>query len=138
MFGQLSGTITRRVDMVAEGKTVPVYPDGPNHQNPLYVSDGVRLAEKALLIASVPAEIMNFAGSETSTVQEYCQMAADMLGTKASFREDPKAYYPIWPDVTLMHQKLGRCEVGVRESVRLILERGRENRERTNWIPGSQ
>jgi nucleoside-diphosphate-sugar epimerase len=139
MYGKNAGTITRRIDMVAEGKTVPVYPDGENHMNPLYVGDGVRMCEKALTLAAVPATIVNFAGSETMSVQEFCGYAGELVGKQAQFREDPKAYYPIWPDVTKMHELLGRAEVGVKEGVRLILEYGREHsRDRKNWLPGAQ
>jgi nucleoside-diphosphate-sugar epimerase len=138
MYGDTSGTVTRRVDMVAEGKTIPVYPDGPNHMNPLHVADGVKLAERALLAASVPATVTNFAGSETMTVQDYCAYAAGILGTTVSFREDPKAYYPIWPDVTRMHRLLGRCEMSAKDGIRRVIEYGRDRRDRANWIPGAQ
>jgi UDP-glucuronate 4-epimerase len=138
MYADNAGTITRRVDMVAEGKTVPVYPDGENHMNPLYVADGVRMCEKALTLAAVPATIVNFAGSETMSVQQFCSYAGELVGKEAKFREDPKAYYPIWPDVTRMHELLGRCEFGVKDGVRRILEYGKTHkRDRQNWLPGT-
>lgn len=135
MYGPTSGTITRRVDMVREGKTIPVYPDGLNHQCPLFVDDAVRLAQRALLVASVPPTVVNFSGSETSSVQEYCELAGRMLGVTPTFREDPDAYYPIWPDVTRMHELLGRCRVGVAEGVARVLASA--DRTREYWIPGS-
>jgi UDP-glucuronate 4-epimerase len=137
MYGPGSGTVTKRVDMVAAGKTIPVYPDGENNQGPLFVSDGVRLAEAALTIAAVPAPVVNLGGSETVSVQEYCRIAADLLGVDVSFREDPNAYYPIWPAVTRMHELLGTCEVGVREGIQRILDHG-GSRLRQNWIPGAE
>jgi nucleoside-diphosphate-sugar epimerase len=135
MYGPTSGTITKRVDMVREGKPIPIYPDGLNHQCPLYVDDAVRLAQRALAVANVPPTVVNFAGSETSSVQEYCELAGRMLGVAPKFREDPNAYYPIWPDVTKMHDLLGRCRVGVAEGVVRVL--ASENRTREYWIPGS-
>lgn len=135
MYGPTSGTVTKRVDMVREGREVPVYPDGLNHQCPLYVDDAVRLLQRALLVADVPPTVVNLAGSETTSVQEYCTMAARMLGTEARFREDPDAYYPIWPDVTRMHRILGRCRTGVEEGVAAVLASTERTRE--NWIPGS-
>jgi UDP-glucuronate 4-epimerase len=135
MYGPTSGTITRRIDMVREGKPIPVYPDGLNHQCPLYVDDAVRLAQRALAVASVPPTVVNFAGSETSSVQEYCELAGRLLGVVPTFREDPNAYYPIWPDVTRMHELLGRCRTSVAEGVAHALET--EDRTRGYWIPGS-
>lgn len=135
MYGPTSGTVTKRVDMVREGREVPVYPDGPNHQCPLFVDDAVRLLQRALVVADVPPTVVNLAGSETTSVQEYCTLAAQLLGTEARFREDPDAYYPIWPDVTRMHRLLGRCRTSVADGVAAVL--ASTERTRDNWIPGS-
>lgn len=136
MYGTTSGTVTKRIDMVRDGTTIPVYPDGLNHQCPLYVDDAVRLAQRALLVAGVPPVVVNFAGSETTSVQEYCQEAGRLLGITPVFREDPRAYYPIWPDVTLMHELLGHCRMSVAEGVAAVVNAG-ARRTRDNWIPGS-
>lgn len=138
MYGPQSGTITKRIDMVRQGQVIPTYPDGPNHQCPLHVDDAVRLAQRALQVASVPPTVINFAGSETTTVQEYCTMAGNKLGLAPSFRDDPNAYYPIWPDVTRMHELLGKCRISVAEGVDSVLASASAGRSRDNWIPGSK
>lgn len=137
MYAPDSGTVSKRIDMVRAGQTIPVYPDGPNHQCPLFVDDAVRLAQKALLVAGVPPTVVNFAGSETTTVQDYCRIAGEQLGVTPSFREDPQAYYPIWPDVTRMHELLGTCRTSVAEGVAAVLAHDASARSRDNWIPGS-
>lgn len=136
MYGPTSGTVTKRIDMVRDGTTIPVYPDGLNHQCPLYVDDAVRLAQRAVLVAGVPPVVVNFAGSETTSVQEYCEEAGRLLGTTPTFRDDSRAYYPIWPDVTRMHELLGMCRMSVADGVAAVVNAG-ERRTRDNWIPGS-
>jgi len=78
---------------------------------------------------------VNFAGSETASVQEYTQIAGRLLGVPATCRESPTAYYPIWANVTRMHERLGPCRVGVAEGVQRVVDAA-ELRRGTIKIPG--
>ena len=121
VYGPAGGSITTRVDLVERGQPIPVYPGGANQHSPMYVDDAVEKLAVAATQASVPPLIVNFGGSETSSVQEYTQLAADMLGREVTFRESASAYYPIWADVEKMHATLGPCRVGVEEGVRRVV-----------------
>jgi nucleoside-diphosphate-sugar epimerase len=83
----------------------------------------------------VPPLVVNFAGSETASVQEYTRLAADLLGKEVVHRESPDAYYPIWADVTKMHQYLGHCRVSVGEGVRRVVDAAGIRRE-GSVVPG--
>jgi nucleoside-diphosphate-sugar epimerase len=135
VYGPTGGTVTSRVDLVARDEPVPVFPGGPNQQTPMYIDDAVEKAEVALTIGEVPPLVVNFAGSETASVQEYTGIAARLLGKDATHRESPDAYYPIWADVTRMHRYLGPCKVGVADGVRRVVEAAGRRRERS-VIPG--
>lgn len=135
VYGPTGGTVTARIDLVARGEPVPVFPGGPNQQTPMYIDDAVDKAEAALVIGRVPPLVVNFAGSETASVQEYTQIAAGLLGTEVAHRDSPDAYYPIWADVTKMHAHLGRCRVGVAEGVRRVVEAAGRRTE-PSGVPG--
>jgi len=135
VYGPAGGTVTGRVDLVARGEPVPVFPGGPNRQTPMYIDDAVDKAEVALSLGEVPPLVVNFAGSETASVQDYTRIAADLLGTSVAYRESPDAYYPIWADVTKMHENLGRCQVSVAEGVRRVVE-ARALRQQRIEVPG--
>jgi UDP-glucuronate 4-epimerase len=135
VYGPAGGTVTARIDLVARGEPVPLYPGGPNQQTPMYIDDAVDKAEGALTIGQVPPLVVNFAGSETASVQEYTGIAARLLGTEVAYRESPDAYYPIWADVTRMHEHLGRCRVSVAEGVRRVVEAAGLRTERSG-VPG--
>jgi len=135
VYGPAGGTVTGRIDLVARGEPVPVYPGGPNQQTPMYIDDAAEKAEVALTLGEVPPLVVNFAGSETASVQQYTQIAADILGTTVAHRESPTAYYPIWADVAKMHEYLGPCRVSVAEGVRRVIEASASRRERTA-VPG--
>ncbi len=103
VYGPAGGSITSRVDLVERGQPIPVYPGGPNQHSPMHVDDAVEKMAVAATLASVPPLVVNFGGSETSSVQEYTKLAADLLGRDVTFRESASAYYPIWADVERMH-----------------------------------
>lgn len=127
LYGPRGGAITSRIDLVRTGRPVSLYPGVPNRYCPMYEDDFVDKAIAALGIANVPAEVVNFAGSETSTIEEYCTIAGKLLGKPPVFDETGKVY-PIWPDTTKLQRLLGPTSVSVAEGVRRVVEAGPEMR----------
>jgi nucleoside-diphosphate-sugar epimerase len=138
IYGPAGGSVTSRIDLVADGKQLPIYPGGPNQHSPMYVDDAVEKMALAATLASVPPLVVNFGGSETCSVQRYTQMAAGLMGVDVSFRDSETAYYPIWADVEKMHATLGSCTVGIEEGVRRVVEsrQGRLASGGVHSIPG--
>lgn len=120
-YGPLGGAPADRLERILAGKDVVLHPDAPNNYNPVYEDDYVRLGIRALEVADVPATTVNWAGSETVSAEEYCGYLASLVGRDVSFRYDPAAPWPLWPDVTRMHELLGRTEVPWREGMRRMV-----------------
>ena len=121
LFSPRGGAVTGRIDRIARGLPVGVYPGVRNVYTPMWEDDYVEKAIGAASLATSPAEIINFAGSEPATVQEYCDIAAELLGVTPTYEEN-YPLYPIWADTTRLQSKLGPCRVSVREAVRRLLE----------------
>lgn len=134
-YGPRGGGVTQRVDQVARGEPVSVYPGVRNVHTPLYEDDYVEKTIAAAGIAKVGAEIINVGGSEAVTTQEYCEMAGELLGKKPIFVENSKAW-PIWADTTKMEALLGPSKVSVREGVRRSVEAARSQRVTTHHVIG--
>jgi nucleoside-diphosphate-sugar epimerase len=134
-YGPRGGGVTERVDRVAKGLPVSVYPGVRNVHTPLYEDDYVEKTIAAAGIAKVGCEIVNLGGSEAVTTQEYCQMAGEILGKEPIFAENSTAW-PIWADTTKMEKLLGPSKVSVREGVRRVIESSQGDRV-TNHIIGS-
>jgi UDP-glucuronate 4-epimerase len=120
-YGPLGGAPADRLDRILAGKEVVLHPDRPNNYNPIYEDDYIRLGIRALEVASLPAETVNWAGSETVSAEEYCEFLAGLVGAEVRFRYDDAAPWPLWPDVTHMHEVLGHTQVPWREGMRRMV-----------------
>lgn len=121
-YGPEGGAPWDRIARMLAGEEVRLHPDAPNHYNPIFEDDQVRLGIRALEVASVPALTVNFAGSETVSAEEYLAYAGSLLGVAPRITYADDAYTPLWPDVARMHEVLGRCEVSWRDGFRRMLE----------------
>ena len=88
---------------------------------PIFEDDYVRLAIRALEVATAEPVVVNFAGSETVSAEDYCAYLGELVNRPVRIRYDD-APWPLWPDVTRMHAVLGRTEVPWREGMRRIAE----------------
>jgi nucleoside-diphosphate-sugar epimerase len=121
-YGPEGGTPVNRMRRILRGEEIVLHPDAPNHYNPIYEDDYVRLGIRALEVAAPDPVVVNFAGSETVSAEEYCAYLGELVGRPAVIRYDPAAPWPIWPDVTRMHEVLGRTEVPWREGMRRVAQ----------------
>jgi nucleoside-diphosphate-sugar epimerase len=126
-YGPRGGGVTQRVDQVAKGLPVSIYPGVRNVHTPLFEDDYVEKTIGAVGIAKSPAQIVNVGGSEAVTTQEYCEIAGEILGKKPIFVENSSAW-PIWADTTKMAGLLGPSRVSIREGVRRVIEAGQDAR----------
>jgi nucleoside-diphosphate-sugar epimerase len=121
-YGPMGGAPADRFRKILAGKDVVLHPDAPNNYNPIYEDDYVRLGIRALEVASDPPVVVNWAGSETVSAEEYCAYLGELVGRDVTIRYDATAPWPIWPDVTFMHEVLGRTSVPWREGMRRMAE----------------
>ncbi|HXX91193.1 MAG TPA: NAD(P)-dependent oxidoreductase [Acidimicrobiales bacterium] len=121
-YGPLGGAPADRLERIVRGKEIVLHPDAPNRYNPIYEDDYVRLGIRAMEVAEVPALTVNWAGSETVSAEDYCAYLGELVGRDVRIRYDERAPWPLWPDVTFMHQVLGRTEVPWREGMARMVQ----------------
>jgi UDP-glucuronate 4-epimerase len=134
-YGPRGGGVTQRVDQVARGVPVSVYPGVKNIHTPLYEDDYVEKTIGAAGIAKVGAEIVNVGGTEAVTTQDYCRMAGELLGREPVFIENSRAW-PIWADTTKMVRLLGPNKVSMREGIRRTVEAAQERLHSPHHVIG--
>jgi nucleoside-diphosphate-sugar epimerase len=121
-YGPEGGAPADRLDQMLRGEPIRLYPDAPNNYNPIYEDDYVELGIRALEVAAVPPVVVNWAGSETVSVEEYCAYMGQLIGVEPLFEYTTEAHTPLWPDVSHMHQVLGRTKVSWRDGMRRMIE----------------
>jgi UDP-glucuronate 4-epimerase len=120
-YGPMGGAPADRLELILAGRPVPLHPDAPNRYNPIYEDDYVELGVRALQVGACPPVVVNWSGSETVSVEEYCTYLGALVGRPARFVVDDAAYWPLWPDTTFMHEVLGRTRVPWREGFRRMV-----------------
>jgi UDP-glucuronate 4-epimerase len=120
-YGPEGGAPADRLEMMLAGKTIRLHPDRPNNYNPIYEDDYVELGIRAMEVADTPPVVVNWAGSETVSVEDYCAYLGSLVGVEPVFDYRADAHTPLWPDVTRMHQILGRTKVPWREGFRRMV-----------------
>ena len=120
-YGPEGGAPADRLDAMLAGKPIRLHPDKPNNYNPIYEDDYVELGIRAMEVADTPPVVVNWAGSETVSVEDYCAYMGELVGVEPVFEYTPDAHTPLWPDVTRMHEVLGRTKVPWREGFRRMI-----------------
>ncbi len=121
-YGPLGGSPADRLEQMLQHRPIVLHPDKPNNYNPIYEDDYVELGIRAMEVASHPPLVVNWAGSETVSIEDYCAYMGKLVGIEPVFEYSPRAHTPLWPDVRYMHQMLGRTRVPWREGMRRMIQ----------------
>jgi nucleoside-diphosphate-sugar epimerase len=120
-YGPLGGAPADRLECILQRKPIRLHPDKPNNYNPIYEDDYVELGIRAMTAATTPALVVNWSGSETVSVEDYCNYMGELVGIEPIFEYTPQAHTPLWPDVSYMHETLGRTKVHWRDGMRKMI-----------------
>jgi UDP-glucuronate 4-epimerase len=121
-YGPQGGAPVDRLETMLRRGAIRLHPDKPNNYNPIYEDDYVKLGIRAMEVAAVPPILVNWAGSETVSAEEYCAYMGELIGIEPIFEYTPEAHTPLWPDVTYMHKVLGRTQIPWRDGFRRMIE----------------
>jgi UDP-glucuronate 4-epimerase len=121
-YGPEGGAPADRLETMLQGKPIRLHPDKPNNYNPIYEDDYVELGIRAMEVAALSPVVVNWAGSETVSAEDYCTYMGQLVGVAPTFEYTPAAHTPLWPDVTYMHEILGRTKVHWRDGFRRMIE----------------
>jgi UDP-glucuronate 4-epimerase len=121
-YGPEGGAPADRLERILRREAIRLYPDPPNNFNPIYEDDYVELGIKAMEVADLPPVTVNWGGSETVSAEEYCAYMGELVGVEPIFEYSEAAHTPLWPDLTSMHEILGRTKVTWRDGFRRMIE----------------
>jgi nucleoside-diphosphate-sugar epimerase len=121
-YGDNGGWPWYHLMMMKAGVPVPVHPRGPNRFPLLHEDDYVRHVEGLLALASVPATIVNWAGSEDTSIEAWCAHLGELTGLEPRLQLTEKTLEPLPLDVSRLEAKLGASRVHWRDGLRRMVE----------------
>jgi len=121
-YGPNGGLVAYHLDSVVAGEPVTTRWE-PCRYSPIFQDDINAQAAALLGAASVPATIVNWAGDEVVTVQEWCAYGASLAGVTPTVNvtELPGTLRGSVADVRRRASITGPCTVGWKEGVRRTL-----------------
>jgi UDP-glucuronate 4-epimerase len=121
-YGSNGGWPWYHLLMMKAGAPVPVHPSGPNRFPLLHEDDYTRHIEGLLALASVPATIVNWAGSEDTSIEAWCAHLAELTGLEPKLQPTSMTLAPLPLDVSRLEAKLGPSRVHWRDGLRRMVE----------------
>ena len=121
-YGNNGGWPWYHLMMLKGGAPVPIHPRGPNRFPLLHEDDYVRHIEGLLTLASVPATIVNWAGSEDTSIEAWCAYLGELTGLEPKLVPSEKALESLPLDVSRLEAKLGPSQVTWRDGLRRMVE----------------
>ena len=121
-YGPEGGAPAARFEAMLRGEAVKLHIDAPNNFNPIYEDDYVELGIRAMEVAATPPVVVNWSGSETVSIEDYCTYMGELAGIEPKFEYADDVHTPLWSDTTLMHEILGRTKVHWRDGMRRMIE----------------
>jgi len=120
-YGDNGGWPYFHMEMMLAGIPIPVPPGGPARYNPIHQDDIIATIPKLLEVASVPAVTVNWAGSTTVSLQQWCAYLGSLIGREPMFRDDPQALSGVPVDLTRMRELVGSTMVDWRDGIRRMV-----------------
>ncbi|MDX1650098.1 MAG: NAD(P)-dependent oxidoreductase, partial [Myxococcota bacterium] len=121
-YGAAGGWPFVHLVMMKQGIQIPVHPSGRNRFPLLHEDDYVGHVEGLLGAASVPATVVNWAGSEDTCIEDWCAWLGELTGLEPKLEASEAALEPLPLDLTRMHALLGPTRVPWREGIRRMVE----------------
>jgi len=108
--------------MMNAGQPIALHPEKPNLYNPIHEDDYIRHVPKLLELASVPAITLNWGGSESVSIEEWCAYLGELTGLEPRFEYTEKTLGTLLLDLNRMHEHLGRTTIPWRDGIRRMVQ----------------
>lgn len=110
------------LEMMLAGHPIPVHEDEPSVFNPLHEDDIVEQVPRLLDIAAVPATVVNWAGNDPVSIEEWTSEMQRLTGVVPRLTRTRATIESVRVDTTRMHELIGPAHVGWREGLRRMAE----------------
>lgn len=110
------------LEMMLAGHRIPVHEDGPSIFNPLHEDDIVEQVPRLLDIAATPATIVNWAGNDAVSIEEWTGELQRITGVVPRLTATRSTIESVRVDTSRMHELIGPARVDWRDGLRRMTE----------------
>jgi nucleoside-diphosphate-sugar epimerase len=123
VYGRPPHLPSMHIRSILAGQAVTV-PSDPNFHSPIHIDDMCDQIEPLLDAAAVPAQIINWAGDEVVSAQQWCAMAGQLSGREVKIEVKPLPGAPLGniADVSRRNAVTGPCKVKFEDGFRRLYE----------------
>ena len=121
-YGNNGGWPWYHLMMMKSGVPIPVHADAPNLFNPIHEDDYIAQVPGLLDVASVPATIVNWAGPDVVSLEEWCAYLGELTGLEPKFAPTESTIPSLPLDTERMHALIGPAKVHWRDGIRRLVE----------------
>ncbi len=120
-YGDNGGWPAMHLDWMLAGSPIPVHSDKPSLYNPIHEDDIIDQIPKMLDVAAVPPTVVNWAGRDAVSIEEWCEYLGGLAGLHPEYVYTDQTLESVTTDNTLMHQLIGEARVEWRTGMERML-----------------
>jgi nucleoside-diphosphate-sugar epimerase len=120
-YGDNGGWPAVHLDMILAGRPIPVHPQAPNVYNPIHEDDILATLPALLDAAGVPATIVNWAGHDQVSIEDWSAHLGALVGRPPTFLSTDRTIASVVTDTTKMERIAGRTRVHWRDGMRRMV-----------------
>jgi len=121
-YGPGGGWMGSLLDMLVQGKEIPLHRNQPNVFHYIYEDDYVEKLQQLIEQATVPPRIVNLAGSDKASMEEVCDYLGRLVGKQPKFVLTDVHYGNQDTDVSAMEDLVGKTRVSWQDGMRRMAE----------------
>jgi nucleoside-diphosphate-sugar epimerase len=120
-YGDNGGWPAQHLSAILEGRSVVVHERQPNVYNPIHTDDIVRTIPALLAVASVPATVVNWGGTELVSIEDWAAFLGELIGRPPTFTVTSAATEPVAVDVSRLVEIAGPMTVHWHDGFRRLV-----------------
>ncbi len=120
-YGPRGGWPAIHLEMMLHGNEIPVHVDAPSVYHPIHEDDIVAMVPGLLAVASTPATVVNWGGSQAASIEEWCGHLGELTGCTPSFAPTRDTIDSVQIDLTRMHDLVGTTTVDWHDGMRRMV-----------------
>jgi nucleoside-diphosphate-sugar epimerase len=120
-YGDNGGWPLFHLEMILAGQPISVHSNAPSIFNPIHEDDIVAMVPRLLEVAAVPATIVNWAGKDAVSIEEWSEYLGRLVGREPRFEHTDLALESVTTDNDRLRELVGETTVDWRDGMRRMV-----------------